>query len=143
MDLREALQFVYDQHGDLTPSLVVQVAREDAGEAATVLRGRLEWDDAKAGEAWRRAQAHQLIRSVRVVYREGTDDAPEKSIRAFHAVRNESGHGYVPAEKVADDPFTRKLVLADMEREWKQMKARWSDFKEFASMVQHDMAEAA
>lgn len=143
MDLREALQAIYDQHGQLTPSLVVQVARENSSEAAAVIRCRLEWDDAVAGEAWRREQAHELIRSVRVVYRKATDKAPEKSIRAFHAVRGDSGHVYEPVERVVDDPFTRRLVLADMEREWKQMKARWADFKEFAEMVREDMAQAA
>lgn len=143
MTLREALQSVYDQHGQLTPELVVQFAREGDDEAAALLHGRFEWDDAAAGEAWRRSQAHEMIRSVRVVYREATDKAPEKSIRAFHAVRSDSGHVYEPVQRVVDDPFTRKMVLADMEREWKQMKARWSDFREFAEMVQRDLAEAA
>lgn len=142
MTLREALQAVYDRNDQLTPELVVQAARsKDA--VGQVLHGRLEWDNKVAGDAYRRQQAQELIRSQRVVYREATDTEEERSIRAFHAVRRESGYTYEPAEKVADDPFTKRVVLNDMEREWKALKRRYERFAEFADMVQQDLAQAA
>jgi len=142
--LRDALQTVYARHGKLTPQIVVDEARAAQDEAGQLLRGRLEWDDAVAGEAHRRQQAHEMIRSVRVVYREATDKKPEQSIRAFHAVRGNEGHVYEPLDKVSADPFLSRLVMADMEREWRQLKSRWEHFREFMEMVRRDVdAEAA
>lgn len=138
MSLRDQLQAVYDEHGKLTPALIVDEARHDSHP----LHERFEWDDAVAGEAWRHRQAHELIRSVRIVYRAATDTRPEASVRAFHAVRLEDGYVYEPAEKIADDEFLRGLVLRDMEREWQALKRRYADFGEFLAMVQRDVAAA-
>lgn len=137
MSLREQLQAVYNEHGTLTPSLVVDTARPEDHP----LHNRFEWDDAVAGEAWRREQAHQLIRSVRVVVRPATEDAPQLEVRAFHAVRSEAGHVYEPTEKIATNPFLTELLMRDMEREWKQLRDRYSHFQEFIAMVQRDLSE--
>lgn len=134
MSLRDQMQAVYDQHGRLTPTLVVDTARDPSHP----LHSRFEWDDSVAGEAWRRHQAHELIRSVKVTYAEADDTSPEKKVRAFHAVRTEAGHVYEPAEKVAADPFLSQLVLRDMEREWQQLKRRYQEFEEFWRMVRQD-----
>lgn len=138
MDLRGELQSIYEQHKKLTPALVVDIARDPEHP----LHSRFQWNDAVAGEAWRRQQAHELIRSVRVVYREASETFPEKSVRAFHAVRKEDGHVYEPVDKVAADDFTRRLVLADMERDWKALRRRYEDFEEFTAMVRRDLDAA-
>jgi hypothetical protein len=139
VSLREQLQGIYDRHNRLTPRLVVDEARGPDHP----LHDRFEWDDAVAGEAWRREQAHQLIRSVRIVYREADEKTTEKSVRAWHAVRSDKGHVYEPTERVVEDPFTAKLVMADMEREWKALKRRYEQFDEFYAMVRHDIEGAA
>jgi hypothetical protein len=137
MNLRDELQRIYDERGTLTPALVVDEARDPQH----VLHSRFEWDDSVAGEKYRRAQAQELIRSVKVVYREATETERAKSVRAFHAIRREHGHVYEPAEKVVEDPFAKKLLLADMEREWRALFRRYQDFKEFADMVRRDLDE--
>jgi hypothetical protein len=139
MSLREELQRIYDRNGRLTPALVLDEARDPAHP----LHSRFTWVDSEAAESWRRHQAQELIRSVRVRYVEATDTEPARSVRAFHAVRRENGHVYEPAEKVVEDPFTKRLVLADMEREWKALKRRYEQFAEFAAMVRQDLEEAA
>lgn len=131
MSLRDQLQSIYDQHGRLTPGLIVDEARDPAHPLHT----RFEWDDAAAGEAWRRTQAQELIRSVKVVYREATEKETARRVRAYHAVRTETEHVYEPVEKVAEDPLLRQMVLRDMEREWKQLKQRYGHFREFVDMV--------
>lgn len=138
MSLREHLQAIYDQRGVLTPALVVDEARPKAHP----LHGHFEWNDKVAGEAWRRQQAHELIRSVKVVYREATDTDPAEHVRAWQAVRNDDGHVYEPAEKVAADPFLSALVLKDMEREWKQLHRRYGHFAEFVDLVRGDIEAA-
>lgn len=139
MNLREHLQAIYEKHGTLTPAIVLDEARDEAHP----LHGRFEWDDSAAAEQWRKSQAQELIRSVKVVYREATEKDPARSVRAFHAVRREDGHVYEPVEKVVEDPFTKRLVMADMEREWKALKRRYEQFSEFAAMVRQDLEEAA
>lgn len=139
VSLRDHLQSVYDRHGVLTPAIVLDEARDPAHP----LHHRFTWDDDAAAESWRKHQAQELIRSVRIVYREATDTEPARSVRAFHAIRRENGHVYEPAEKVAEDPFAKKLLLADMEREWRALHRRYSDFAEFAEMVKRDIEEKA
>lgn len=136
MSLRDQLQAIYDEHGKLTPTIVVDRARD--GDHP--LHERFEWDNSIAGERWRRHQAHELIQSVKVVYRPATDKQPERSVRAFHAIRGEEGHNYEPAEKVATDPLLQQILLRDMEREWKQLKARYGQFREFLELVRGDLA---
>jgi hypothetical protein len=136
--LRDELLTVRAQHGKLTPQIVVDTAR-DPGHP---LHSRFEWDDAVAGEAWRRQQAHELIRKAKVVYREADESQPEKSVRAFVAIRAEEGHVFDPVEEVAQDPFRRRLVLSDMEREWKALLARYKEFEEFLALVRRDVDAA-
>lgn len=129
--LRDQLHAVYEKHGKLTPAVVVDAARPEDHP----LHDRFEWDDAVAGEAWRREQAHELIRSVRVVVRPATDADPELTVRGFHAVRSEQGHVYEPNEKIAADPFLQNLVLMDMEREWRALYQRYSAYQQFVAMI--------
>jgi hypothetical protein len=143
VNLRDELQGIYDQHGKLTPALVVDEARHESHP----LHGRFEWDDAIAGEAWRREQAHQLIQSVRITYKSAGPDGQEKNIRAFHAVRGEdednNGYVYRPADEVVADPLATKILLADMEREWRTLRRRYQDFKEFWQMVSASLGDTA
>ena len=69
--------------GDLTPQLVVAEAQANRSSAGKFLHTRLEWDNRVAGDAWRLEQARELIRSVRVRYREEVD--------AFHAAALAAG----------------------------------------------------
>lgn len=137
--LRDELQAIYNRVGRLTPALVVEVARDPHHP----LHQRFNWDDTTAADSWRQHQAHELIRSVRVVYRERTDTEDERSVRAFQAVRADVAFNYVPTERVVEDPFLAKLVLSDMEREWRVLKRRYEAFREFWEMVQGDWGERA
>jgi hypothetical protein len=135
MSLRDQLSGIYQRHGILTPDIVVNEARP----ADSPLHNRFEWDDSIAAEAHRRAQAQELIRSVKVVYRPADEKESSKKIREWQAVRTERGSEYKPVEEVAMDPMLRKIVLADMEREWKALHRRYSQFSEFIAMVTADM----
>lgn len=136
MTLRDQLQQVYDQHGQLTPELVVEAARpKDHPLHARVF----DRAPKQAAAAWYRHRAHELIQSVKVVYREADDAGPERSVRAFHCLRKEQGFVYEPVEVVATDEFSRSLLLRDMEREWKQLYARYEEFEEFLELVAGDV----
>lgn len=138
-NLRDQLRSIYDAHGELTPRAVVNEARVDGHP----LHSRFEWDDAVAGERFRESQAADLIRSVRVVYREADGQEPERSTRYWQSVRQQDGFVYRPSEEIAQDPVATQVVLMDMRREWKSMQARYGRFQEFIDMVRTDTDEAA
>lgn len=135
MDLRDQLLAIREEHGRLTPAIIVDAARAESHP----LHNRFEWDDKVAGEAFRREQAHRLIRSVRIVYREADDKEAARTVRAFHAVRDESGHAYEPADEIVENPLLTKILMQDMEREWKQLVRRYGHFQEFVQMVKGDL----
>lgn len=135
MSLRDQLQAVYDEHGRLTPQAVVDTARTEDHP----LHDRFEWDNQVAGEAYRLDQARRLIRSVRVTYREADEREAARTVRAFHAVRDEQGTAYRPVEEIRDNPLLAKLVLQDMERQWKQLMRQYGHLDEFSRMVRGDL----
>jgi hypothetical protein len=139
MSLRDELQRLHDENGELTAALVVEAARPKTSP----LHSRFTWDNREAAEQWRQAQAAELIRSVRVIYRQATETEEARSVREYHAVRGPAGYAYQPADKVAADPFLKQLVLNDMQREWLALRRRYEHFSEFVQMVRADVEEAA
>lgn len=136
-DLREELQRIYEDHGSLTPEIVVQEARAKDHP----LHDRVfDKTQKAAAEAYYRDRAHELITSVRITYKDADESGGERTVRAFHAVQTPEGHVYEPVEKVADDEFTRRIVLNTMEREWRQLFNRYEQFQEFLSMVEGDLS---
>lgn len=140
MSLLEELAAIREKRGALTPAAVV----EEAKDPQHPLHSRFEWDDSIAGDAYRRQQAHELIRSVRIIYSaQGAKESNIGSVRAFHAIRHDHGFVYEPAEKIAVDPVARAVVLAEMRRDWLVLRRRYQEFSEFAAMVSADLGELA
>lgn len=140
MSLRDHLQGIYDQHKTLTPELVVQVA----ADVKHPLHSRFEWDDTVAGAKYREVQAGELIRSVKVVYREATEADPARMTRAWVATRSAaSPHAYEPVEKVALDPLLRAMTLRQMERDFRDLKRRYAEFEEFWQLLKAEREGAA
>ena len=87
--------------------------------------------------------SEELIRSVRVIYKEATETEAARSVRGFHAIARPDGHVDEPLDDVVQDEFTRNLVLRDMEREWQALKRRYEQFAEFVAMVRQDLEDEA
>lgn len=132
-DLRQILLDIRAEHGRLTPQIVLDVARAPEHP----LHSRFEWDDAVAAEKWRREQAHDLIQSVKISY--AAPNGTRSELRAFHAVRSEQGHVYDPTEEIVQDEIATRILLKQMEQDWRSLKNRWSGFKQFADMVRADL----
>ena len=132
--LRDQLQSIYEARGRLTPKILVDEARDPAHP----LHSRFEWDNDVAAERYREAQAGELIRSVKISYR-ATSGRPA-SVNAFQSVRRPSGPGYEPVEEVIQDEFTTKILLADMERDWRAFKARYEGLAGFIDFMRQQVA---
>lgn len=131
MSLREQLQTIYDDHGRLTPAIVVDVARAKDHPLHSMV---FNVPKGEAAERYYLSRASEIICSVRVVYRKQDTDQ-RIDVRAFHAVTGPEGHSYEPVDAVVNDPLLLALVLRDMERQWRELHGRYSQFKEFAEMV--------
>ncbi len=133
MNLRDHLQAIRDERGALTPALVV----ETASDPAHPLHSRFEWDDSVAAEKWRLEQASQLLRVVKLP----ADSSRPGDLRAFVAVKGKDSHraDYMPTEEALLDEFARKLILRDMEREWRLLKRRYEHMREFADLILSDL----
>lgn len=138
--VQDELQKLYDEHGFLQPEMIVEAARPKGHP----LHERVFYGTMRdAAEAEYRERAWQLMKRVRIVTREATEDEEERTIRRYHALPTEAGIVYKAAEDIAADPFSRQLLLRTMEREWKRMFARYEDFEEFLEMVREDVKVAA
>lgn len=132
-DLRSQLTSIYQARGELTPQTVVNEARPDDHP----LHHRFEWDDAVAGEAYRRVQASELIRSVKVVFNE-TPAGERKSIRAFSSlseVDDPERRGYAPTEELVENDLTRAILLRNLEREINSLKRKYGHLQEFGARL--------
>ena len=61
-DINAEINRIYQEHNGITPSLLV----EEAKNPDSILHHLFEWDDEKAGHAYRLDQARQIITSVKV-----------------------------------------------------------------------------
>lgn len=140
MTLRDQLRAVYDQHGELTPALVVDAARPKSSPLHNHVFDRTQEE---AAESWYLTRAADLIRSVKVVYRDDPEARNRLVGRAFVAVPKPSGTVYEPVEKLrdSDDEFTRRLVLQTAEREWVVLRRKYENLAEFLGMVEADLRE--
>jgi len=131
-NLRDHLQAIRDEHGTLTPALVVDVASDPEHP----LHSRFEWDDTVAAHKWRLEQAGQLLR---VTYR--PDPEKPRDMRAFVAARGENAptSEYIPTEEALSDPLTAALVLRQMKRDWQIFKRRYDHMAEFANFIRSEI----
>lgn len=67
-EAEKAVNELYTQEGELDPERVIEVAKDPDSP----LHSCFEWNDTRAGHAYRVLQAKRLIRKVRYTYEEGT-----------------------------------------------------------------------
>lgn len=137
VNIQEEFQKIYDEHGELDPQLVVDVARPAKHPLHPVI---FDIDEDDAAEAYYRERARYLIRHIRITYPKRSGEPLE--VRAWHAVPTDQGYTFKPNDEVARDPVMRELVMREMARDWKGLHDRYIQFEEFVKMVQRDLAKA-
>ena len=106
---RKFLEQLARQNGGM---LVVEDVLGAARDPRCVLHKHFQWDDTKAAEAFRRAQARQLIQKCTVTI----DKAPDVQIRAFVSLAPDqhTGGGYRMTADVLSDDDMKAQLLHDM-----------------------------
>lgn len=133
MGLRETLEDIYNRRGTLTPAIVV----EEASNPNHPLHKRFPWDDAEAARIGRERIAADLIRSVTITYSD-TKGKP-RDVRAFYTVdrgRDTEPWAYRPTADILADPIATAILLAELEREWKNLRAKYGHLADFAAIIQ-------
>jgi len=98
---------------------VVKAAKNSKRE----LHKCFEWDNTKAGEQYRLAQARLVLRMIVTVEESPEGSEPEKQVyRAFESVRFSDVHGkpdkamtYIPTQEALSDPELRVQVMGRLE----------------------------
>lgn len=112
--------------GELTPDAVVA----DARNPNSPLHSHFEWDNGKAAEQHRLAQARRLIRAVVVTY--VMSDHPAVRTRAYtHIHEGETSH-YRSTDQALSQKRTREMVLRRAWDELRQWRRRYRDLNELA-----------
>ena len=131
MDVEQALAEIAREHdGILRPVDVVEAARP----ARHPLHSRFEWDDAKAGHAYRLWQARELIIQARVTITGGGKTVEHRCYVSLGDDRRADGGGYRQTVAVLSDADLRAQMLDEALTELRRVKARYSTLTELADV---------
>lgn len=119
--------------------LETQAVVDDARAISSPIHDHFEWDDAIAGEAHRRQQARELIRSIQFVVEEEIK-GPREVNAFFHIetiVDDERVQGYVNYEDIRASEDLRSQVITKARREAHNWRNRYQDYDdEFGEVFQ-------
>lgn len=134
-ELNGTLQAIYDEHEQLTPELVVDIARNPGHP----LHGRFTWDDGIAAEQWRRAEARGLIRTAKIVVHKDPDTYHK--VRAFTSVISDGRRTYKPtADALADH---RDQVLQQCLRDIASLREKYRALCDFDEALRQSLQTSA
>lgn len=136
--VRDELARICDANsGELSPHAVVAAAKP----RNAFLHNRFEWDNEKAGPAYRLIQATELIRSIEVEY--ARDEHGPKRIRQYtctsQAGAPERGI-YKRTEDVIEDPMSYQILLREFERTLADLQRRYGHLREYKRMLSNAAA---
>ena len=120
-----------EHKGILKPSDVV----ETASDKNNILHKNFEWDDSKAGVAYRLWQARQLIKSVKVeiIDYDLPLISPYVSIKEY---RNDENGGYRLLADVLKDENLKKELLKEALAEFNRVKREYKQLKELVPIFE-------
>ena len=127
---KQLLKIQKHNGGNLSPVAVVDAARA----ADHPLHDRFEWDDSKAGEAYRIEQARRMIRAVVTVVNAA---GAEIKTRAFVSLSTIKGteEPYVSITAVTSSKDLMEVLLADARRDAESFAAKYAILKKCKPVV--------
>lgn len=114
-----------DAVGCLSAQRLVDVSRPSNAP----LHNAFEWDDAIAGEEWRKSQARLIIRSIVVV----PDEEKKEAVRAFFKV-GQSENSFESLHVIMKDENKRTSLLRNALAELESFRRKYSMLEELATV---------
>lgn len=133
-DLYIALKEIEEKEGILTPQSVVEHARDEKSP----LHAQFEWDNSKAADKYRLAQARSLIREITV------DWNGKETREFFNVVVKKNDHeerGYVSLQRVLSSEELHKQVVKEAFRELKYWHQKYRTLAEFNGLISEEKLE--
>ncbi len=123
----EELEKLRSEHGQLTPAVVVDAAKDPESP----LHAAFEWDTEAAAQQYLLQQARRLIVSIRIL------NAPTaKPTIAYVSVKvPEVGRSYVPTVEAMTDENLRVRVLTEIRTFLESIERRYAHFAEVATLL--------
>lgn len=125
---KQELLRIERQNGFITPEVLVA----ESSSISSPLHSYFQWDDSKAGEAYRRWQARELIKEVTVSY-------SGREINGFYNVRivikGQVKQGYVSLVKVLSNTDLRRQVLRDALNEIRYWETKYKEYQELIGII--------
>ena len=126
-EIGDALERISATHGGhLTTQRIVSHARDTKHP----LHKHFEWDDRIAGEAYRREQAGQIVRSIVV-----KADTESGVARAFVSVNDTTGISYRSLSTVMKSADLQEKLLAQLQHALQAIEDRYKEFEDVCSLV--------
>jgi len=108
-EIRQRVNELYQQHGILTPDLVI----EDAKNATSPLHDQFEWDVNKAAEQHWLETAREIIRCVRVISIVETKEV--ETVAYVHVPGQQQGYKSISKIK-SDREASMEILLVEFQR---------------------------
>lgn len=132
------LEAIYEEHGKLTPPLIVEDARNDDRETHKLL----EWNEAAAAEKYRNEQARHIMRNIIVVQStpaaKSEVEEPPKVIkfRAFENVETvEQERYFMPMQVAVSREDTRNYMLKQAMLALQSFRQKYGMINELAAVI--------
>ena len=130
----EELERLEAENGSVTKEMVVDAARPED----SVMHRIFEWNDAKAGEMWRRQQAKVMLSSLHIVV-ETQDEQQEPqtiTIRAYSNIEEDNSRfkaRYINTTTALINE--RDRLVKNAERELEEFSRKYRTLTEFADII--------
>ena len=139
------LEAIQEEHGELLPDTIVAAAKPESSP----LHKLFTWDDAIAGELYRRNEARYILRNLRIDYIRKEDQNEEEprvlKVRAFVNVPEEQDEEeeapaqprrvYLSTAMALRNPQHRDYVLKTAKAELETWRNRYAAFREFDGII--------
>jgi hypothetical protein len=128
------LETLYEEHGKLTPVLIVDDARNPDRETHQLI----EWDETEAATKYRLEQARYIMRNIIVVRTEpatATEDEKIIRFRAFENVDVEEGRYFMPMQTALQRDDTRSYMLQQAMRALSSFRRKYGMIQELSTVI--------
>lgn len=131
--IRDEIRRIHDTNGGSLPKGCLVAA---AKSPKSPLHHCFEWDDRKAGHAYRLVQEADLVRSIRTEY--ARDAGGPKTIRSYistYEVGASEPGAYQATEEVMANDLSAAIVLRNFERSLADLKRQYGHLREFSEQL--------
>jgi len=116
------------KYGEVTGEIFLESARSEKSE----MHKLFEWDDRKAAEEFRKAQARIIIASIRVTV--VSEEVEPIVTRAFVQYEQQKS-GYISIHKAMDDEEKKESVLDHARKELRWFTEKYKSFEELSTVI--------